>query len=392
MAKGNKKQQTKSASVRTAAAAPEPDMSLARKIAWWSLLAMIFIVPIAMSNFTWLGGKMPLTYDQFDIFKVFFQRVLGLIALAAWGWDILMRGGKIRRNPVDWLILAFLAWVALTTILSISPATAIFGKYRRFEGLLSFINYAVIYFLVMQFADRPSRVRTLAKTLFWSGLIVTGYGVLQSVGVDPVKWGQLPFEARRAFATYGNPDLLGGFLMFSIADHARTRALRGQAIDADRLLARLRREHVVLDRGLHPWRVDRRARQHPARRLHRISPPRPVLQGRLDTGRRHRRAGGGHHRCEPEEPQRGHELRLALQVDRRLPGGQRQDPNSRYGRRPSPRFRIARSSVSGRIRSGSSSPSTSRSSTSRLRATARSPTTSTTIRSSSQRVSVSSAS
>ena len=41
--------------------------------------------------------------------------------------------------------------------LSISPATAFFGKYRRFEGLLSFINYAVIFFLVVQFADRPSR-------------------------------------------------------------------------------------------------------------------------------------------------------------------------------------------------------------------------------------------
>ena len=28
--------------------------------------------------------------------------------------------------------------------------------------------------------------------------------------------GDLPFEANRAFSTYGNPDLLGGFLMFSL--------------------------------------------------------------------------------------------------------------------------------------------------------------------------------
>ncbi len=215
MAKGSKKQQTKMAPAKVAPSRDD-SMSLARKIAWWSLLAMIFMVPVAMSNFTWLGADMPMTYDQFDIFKVFFQRVLGLIALAAWGWDLLMRGGKIRRNPVDWLILAFLAWVAISAAFSISPATAIFGKYRRFEGLLSFINYAVIYFLVMQFADRPSRVRTLAQSLFWSGVIVAGYGVLQSLGLDPVKWGQLPFEARRAFSTYGNPDLLGGFLMFSL--------------------------------------------------------------------------------------------------------------------------------------------------------------------------------
>ena len=195
---------------------PADDMSTARKIAWYSLLAMVFLVPIAIGNFTWLGFRMPLTYDQFDIVKVFLQRVLGLIALTAWSWDMLTRGGKIRRTPVDWLILAFLGWVLLTTFTSFHPPTAFFGKYRRFEGFLSFLNYAVIYFLVMQFADRPSRVRKLAQTLFWSGVVVTGYGVLQSVGVDMIKWGALPFEPNRSFSTYGNPDLLGGFLMFSV--------------------------------------------------------------------------------------------------------------------------------------------------------------------------------
>src|SRR5664279_2776127 len=122
--------------------------------------------------------KLPISYDQFDITKVFFQRVLGLVAVGAWGWDIFSRGGKIRRTPVDWLILVFLAWVALSAMLSISPATAFFGKYRRFEGLLSFINYAVIYFLVLQFADRPSRIKALAESLFWSSFIVAGYGFL----------------------------------------------------------------------------------------------------------------------------------------------------------------------------------------------------------------------
>jgi O-antigen ligase len=195
---------------------PAENMSVARKIAWYSLLAMVFLVPIAIGNFTWLGFKMPITYDQFDIVKVFVQRVLGLIALGAWSWDMLTTGGKIRRTPVDWLILAFLGWVALTTFTSFHPPTAFFGKYRRFEGFLSFLNYAVIYFLVLQFADRPSRVKTLAQTLFWSGVIVAGYGVLQSVGYDMIKWGQLPFEVNRSFSTYGNPDLLGGFLMFSI--------------------------------------------------------------------------------------------------------------------------------------------------------------------------------
>jgi putative inorganic carbon (HCO3(-)) transporter len=169
-----------------------------------------------MSNFSFLGIDTPFTYDQFDIVKVYLQRVLGLIALGAWAWDLLRRGGKIRRTPVDWLILAFLVWVAITTVTSIHWPTALFGKPRRYEGLLSFVNYAVVYFLVLQFADSAARVRTLAKALFFSSVIVAGYGVLQFIGWDPMRWGTLPFEANRAFSTYGNPDLLGGFLIFSV--------------------------------------------------------------------------------------------------------------------------------------------------------------------------------
>jgi tetratricopeptide (TPR) repeat protein len=208
-----KKTSTKAATV---GAFVGDSMSIWGKISWWSLLAMIFLVPIAMSNWTWLGFKLPITYDQFDIIKVFLQRVLGTVAIMAWGWDILVNGGKIRRTPLDWLILGFLGWVTISMFTSISPATAFFGKYRRFEGLASFINYAVVYFLVLQYADRPSRVRAMAETLFWSSFIVAGYGLLQATGHDPINWGTLPFEQMRPFSTYGNPDLLGGFLMFSL--------------------------------------------------------------------------------------------------------------------------------------------------------------------------------
>ncbi len=192
------------------------DLSIFGKIAWFSLLTMVFLTPIIISNLAFLGFQLPLTYDQFDIIKVFVQRVGALIALAAWSWDVLVNGRKIRRTPVEWVILAFLAWVTASMFFSIHIPTAFFGKYRRFEGLLSLINYAVIYFLFLQYADRPSRILRFAQTLFASGVIVAGYGVLQSLGADPLTWGQLPFEANRAFSTYGNPDLLAGFVMFSV--------------------------------------------------------------------------------------------------------------------------------------------------------------------------------
>jgi O-antigen ligase len=191
-------------------------MSVARRVSWWALLAMVFLVPIAFSNLTFLGFQTPFTFDAFDIVKMSLERVLGLVALGAWAWDMLRRGGRLRRTPVDWLILAFLAWVALTTVTSIHWPTALFGKPRRYEGLLSFVNYAVIYFLVLQFADQASRIRRLAQSLFWASVIVAGYGLLQFAGLEFVTWGTLPFETNRAFSTYGNPDLLGGFLIFSV--------------------------------------------------------------------------------------------------------------------------------------------------------------------------------
>jgi O-antigen ligase len=208
-------------------------MSVARRVSWRALVAMVFLVPIATSNFTFLGFQSPLTSDAFDIVKMSLERVLGLVALSAWAWDMLRRGGRIWRTPVDWLILAFLAWVTFTTATSIHWPTSLFGTPRRYEGLLSFVNYAVIYFLVLQFADHASRVRRLAQSLFWASVIVAGYGLLQFVGLEFVHWSVGAFETNRAFSTYGNPDLLGGFLIFSV-----TVAL-GLALQEQRLAWRL---------------------------------------------------------------------------------------------------------------------------------------------------------
>jgi len=206
------------------ALSPTAGMTTFDLIAWYSLQALVFLVPIAMSNMNWLSSifpgsfQLPLTYDQFDIVKVFVMRAFAISGLLAWSFQYFFKGGKLRRTKLDWLILGFLAWVLLTSFTSISLSTALLGKYRRFEGFFSFVTYAVVYFLTVQLADRPGRMRSIARTLLISGSIVAFYGVLQYLGLDPISWGsKLPFEVNRAFSTFGNPDLLGGFLIFPLA-------------------------------------------------------------------------------------------------------------------------------------------------------------------------------
>lgn len=77
-----------------------------------------------------------------------------------------------------------------------------------------FVDYAIVLLLAIQVIDTPERMRTLLRTLFVSGSIVSLYGLLEYFGIEPVTYGARSFEAGRSFATYGNPNILAGFLMF----------------------------------------------------------------------------------------------------------------------------------------------------------------------------------
>jgi putative inorganic carbon (HCO3(-)) transporter len=189
---------------------------LARQIAWWSLLAMVFLVPLVMSDFNLPGMKERLAFSNLELVKLSLILILGLVSLAAWATDLLRNGGQIRRTPVDWLILAWIIWVVVTTVTSVHRPTALLGAQGRFEGLVTLVAYALVYFLALQFARDGRRVLRLAQVLFTSGVIVAVYGLLQYAGViappPDLPWN----EVDRAFATFGNPNMLGGFMIFPL--------------------------------------------------------------------------------------------------------------------------------------------------------------------------------
>ncbi|MBK5210885.1 MAG: O-antigen ligase family protein [Coriobacteriia bacterium] len=186
------------------------------KVAWWALIVLVFIVPLAMSNFMFLGFKLSFSADVYDTAKVTILRIGSVIALVAWVYDILKNGGKLRWSPVFFVFAGFLAWATIATLTSIAPFTSFFGKYRRYDGLWSYLIYAILFFLVVQYATNGTRIRMIAKSLVLSSFFVAGYGVLQAFGIEPIMIGSKLFEAGRSFSTYGNPDLLAGFLAFSV--------------------------------------------------------------------------------------------------------------------------------------------------------------------------------
>jgi len=206
------------------------------RFAFYALLVLIFLVPLVMNFFFTSQGAV--TADVFDTIKIWVLRVGSLVVLVAWLIDILKNGGEIRYHKVYLLLAGLLIWIGISAIVSVSPLTAFFGKYKRYDGLWSYLIYAVLFFVTVQYVTTYERIKQLARTLSFSSLFVAFYGLLQwlpsvlnpaftflgkhifglksavSLNLDFLPWGQLPFEKFRSFSTFGNPDLLAGFLAF----------------------------------------------------------------------------------------------------------------------------------------------------------------------------------
>ncbi len=195
--------------------------SIARRIAWWSLLAMVFLVPIVMSDFALPGMQGHLAFSSVEMVKLSLLMILTLIGLGAWAIDLLRKGGHIRHSSVSWLVLAWLIWVGVTTFTSVHWPTALLGTQGRYEGLITFVTYAAVYFLALQFVDEKGRVLRLAIVLICSSAVVSIYGLLTYAGVGAVAEyfsNQAVFRVPnvRVFSSLGHPNVLAGFLIFSL--------------------------------------------------------------------------------------------------------------------------------------------------------------------------------
>ena len=196
------------------------------KWVFFGFIAIVIALPLAMSR---------ITFDQFDIAKIFSLRLITLFMMLFWVGKMLTTGKpELRWSKLDFTVLAFLALVLISTMTSIHIPTAIHGKFKRYEGLLTFVNYGIIYFLAMQTFTDFKRLSTLSKTITYTGAVVALYGVMQYMGADVFSWATLPFEERRSFSTFGNPDLLGGFLVIlapiALAEFFRAKDLKGNLL------------------------------------------------------------------------------------------------------------------------------------------------------------------
>ena len=174
----------------------------------WLMRAGVFILPLAY---------LPNLVDGYVLPKLLLTRLLVILfgALLALRW---MTTGRVtwKRTAIDLPLVAFIGSALLSSLFAFNRDVAIFGTYSRYEGLLTIVMYALLFWLAVQLLDGADDARALIWSLLISAFFVSVIAVLQSafgyLGGGYFVQGQVI----RADSTLANPDFLGIFLAMLI--------------------------------------------------------------------------------------------------------------------------------------------------------------------------------
>jgi putative inorganic carbon (HCO3(-)) transporter len=166
----------------------------------WVLRAGVFLLPLAH---TWD------TYDGYILPKLLLARAL-VVTLALLLLLRLAAGGRltIRRTPLDWPLLAFVASTALSSAFAFNQNVALFGTYARYDALLTTLTYAALFWLAVQVIDSRDEARTVLRVLMASAYAAALLAIAQ-VAHDSLTSGTFV----PAYGTLGQKNVLGGFLV-----------------------------------------------------------------------------------------------------------------------------------------------------------------------------------
>ncbi|MEW6606121.1 MAG: tetratricopeptide repeat protein [bacterium] len=168
------------------------------KVIIWIVFLMILIIPLIFDPHI----------TSFDLAKVTAMRILTLVIIGLWLLKLTFFAQEYQfiKTPLDLPILAFLIISIAATITGIHPLMSLVGEYKRYDGLISTINYIFIYYIAVNFLRQRKYLKRTVAVISFAGVLVAGCGILQSYGIDLTRW------ESGIISTMGNPNFLGGYL------------------------------------------------------------------------------------------------------------------------------------------------------------------------------------
>jgi O-antigen ligase len=172
--------------------------ALGRVIGWTALVATLAITPWA-------------SYDPINVPKLAVIALGGFVTLAA-----LLANGKglfdYRHRTVQVLVGLFvLDLIAVLLIAGTNPYQEFFGTNGRATGFVAYVALAALLLGAAVVASSQF-INSFSRTLLIAGGLSIGYGFLQAVGADPIKWVN---QYSPVIGFLGNPNFQSSFVGFS---------------------------------------------------------------------------------------------------------------------------------------------------------------------------------
>jgi hypothetical protein len=190
------------------------DVNAPRKIKW-GLIYLLLAVPIITNP-----------WSQVSIFELpkittLYAVTIALIALYARDICKSFKKHKIARR----LTLLWVASLLITTFFSFDPELSLWGFEGRWQGLFAHLCYVAIFWIFLSTFKKTSKGVTRKQTIdrvfhfiIAIASIISLYAIIQKLGIDffPQEHLQKHGFYGRSFATLGQPNMLGQFLLFTI--------------------------------------------------------------------------------------------------------------------------------------------------------------------------------
>jgi putative inorganic carbon (HCO3(-)) transporter len=126
-------------------------------------------------------------------------------------------GSRVRVTPIGMVDAPVAAFVALTIValaVSTDRRQSLFGERLQHQGVLTTLLYVGFFYAARALVRDAKRMRRLAAAVSIGAVGVSGYAIIQRLGLDPIWNGQLP--SGRVFSTIGQANALAGYLVLAI--------------------------------------------------------------------------------------------------------------------------------------------------------------------------------
>ena len=190
------------------------------KLITYILIAIIAITPLLYFPYVEKGDLYPTGINQYqlirydNIYKPKITAVYYLVLLLA--VIILLKQyydkNKINTDLSNISIFLFLTFTILSTIFSKYYFQSIYGRPFRWEGLITYISYVLIFITAGYFIKKLKYLKKIIKYLFISGSIISIYGLIQFYGFDFINRDPLRINWSRSFSTLGNPNFAASYI------------------------------------------------------------------------------------------------------------------------------------------------------------------------------------